>query len=127
MPGFLRTLLPSALAATASAVNLYAAHSDGNVTSLALTVSGDNSTLSVTHRTADCEANPAVLTLDKANGVLYCYDRGGSKDTVGSLNSFSVGEDGNLTRISRIEAPYSGVWGDILTAENGNRSYIAAS
>lgn len=109
------------------AVKLYSAHSDGNVTSLALVGSNNNYSLTVTSRTADCEVNPAVLTLDKDNGVLYCYDRGGSKDTIGSLNSFATSENGSLTRISRIEAPYSGVWGEILTIENGNRAYIAAS
>lgn len=119
-----KTLL---LATSASAVKLYTAHSDGNVTSLALTGSGSNYSLSVTSTTADCEANPAVLNLDSDNRVLYCYDRGGSKDTIGSLNSFSVGDDGALTRISRVEAPYSGVWGEFLTGDSGNRSYITAS
>lgn len=122
------------LAATThvSAVRLYSAHSDGNVTALSLTGgdSSSNYTLAVTSTTADCEANPAVLTLDKENGVLYCYDRGGSKDTIGSLNSFSIDEsqNGALTRISRVEAPYSGVWGEILTLEeSGERVYISAS
>lgn len=119
-----KTLL---LATSASAVKLYSAHSDGNVTSLALTGSGSNYTLAVTSTTADCEANPAVLNLDPDNRVLYCYDRGSSKGTVGSLNSFAVADDGALTRIARIEAPYSGVWGEFLTADNGNRSYITAS
>lgn len=120
-----------------SAVRLYSAHSDGNVTTLSLTTSqggsgSGNYSLAVTATSAECEANPAVLTLDKANGVLYCYDRGGSKDTIGSLNSFSIasGEegDGALTRISRVEAPYSGVWGEILTVEDsGERFYISCS
>lgn len=124
MSGLIKTLL---LAASASAVKLYSAHSDGNVTSLALTGSDSNYTLAVTSRTAECEANPAVLTLDRENRVLYCYDRGGSQDTIGSLNSFAISDDGGLTRISRIEAPYSGVWGEIVTADDGNRSYISAS
>lgn len=115
------------MAASVSAVKLYAAHSDGNVTSLALTGSDNNYTLSVTSRTADCKANPAVLTLDQERRVLYCYDRGGSADTIGSFNSFAIADDGSLTRTSRIEAPYGGVWGEILTVDNGNHSYISAS
>lgn len=114
----------------ASAARLYSAHSDGNVTSLALTDSGNgNYSLEVTSVTADCEANPAVLTLDKEHGALYCYDRGGSQDTVGSLNSFSISEsDGALTRTSRVEAPYSGVWGEIVTlGDSGERVYVSAS
>lgn len=125
---FSALLLPSALVASASAVRLYSAHSDGNVTSLSLTGSSDTYSLEVTSRTAECKNNPAVLTLDKDTGVLYCYDRGSLQDTVGSLNSFSISEeDGSLTPIARIEAPYSGVWGEILTTESGNRSYITAS
>lgn len=127
MPHFLKKLLPSTLVAMASAARLYSAHSDGNVSSLILSESDGAYKLDVTSRTAVCAPNPAVLTLDKENGALYCYDRGGSNDTVGSLNSFSVSDDGVLTRVTRVEAPYSGVWGEILTAGNGNRSYISAS
>lgn len=129
----------SAATTHVSAVRLYSAHSDGNVTALSLTgtaggsssSNGSSYTLAVSSVTADCEANPAVLTLDKANRVLYCYDRGGSKDTIGSLNSFSIddAQEGALTRISRIEAPYSGVWGEILTVDeaSGERVYVSAS
>lgn len=123
-------LASSAATTHASAVRLYSAHSDGNVTTLSLTGGSGNYTLAVASVTADCEANPAALTLDKENGVLYCYDRGGSTDTAGSLNSFAIdrSQHGALTRISRVEAPYSGVWGEILTVEEtGKRVYVSAS
>lgn len=120
----------SAATTHASAVRLYSAHSDGNVTTLSLTGGSGNYKLAVASITADCAANPAALMLDKENGVLYCYDRGGSTDTAGSLNSFVIdrSQNGALTRISRVEAPYSGVWGEILTVEEtGKRVYISAS
>lgn len=124
MASLYKTILSSTLVASASAVNLYAAQSDGNVTSLSLTGSGSTYELAVTSVSQECEVNPSVLTLDKENGVLYCYDRGGS---VGTLNSFSAAADGTLSRIARIEGPASGVWAEILTAKSGKRAYITAS
>ncbi|CAN8105328.1 unnamed protein product [Discula destructiva] len=131
MPRLTKILVSSALVATSFAVRLYSAHTDGNVSSLVLAEDCERSgayTLEVTSRTAECANNPSTLTLDKEARVLYCYDRGASKDTVGSLTSFSISDDdGSLSRISRVEAPFSGVWGEILTLDNGNRSYITAS
>lgn len=124
MASLYKTVLSSTLVASASAVNLYAAQSDGNLTSLSLTGSGSNYELAVTSVTQECEVNPSVLTLDKENSVLYCYDRGGS---VGTLNSFSTAADGTLSRIARVEGPASGVWAEILTTKSGKRAYITAS
>lgn len=121
------TILSSFLVASCSAVRLYSAHSDGNVSSLSLTETAGSYTLEVTSRTDECETNPSILTLDSDSRVIYCYNRGGTTDTVGSLSSFSISDtDGSLTRTSRVDAPYSGVWGEILTTEN-NRTYISAS
>lgn len=124
----LKVLVSSALVASSAAVRLYSAHSDGNVTSLSFDETDGAYTLQVTSRTTECKNNPAVLTLDKDSRVVYCYDRGGSTDTIGSLTSFAISDtNGGLTRISRVEAPYGGVWGEILRAENDNRTYISAS
>ncbi|GJC95835.1 ykgB protein [Colletotrichum higginsianum] len=79
-------------AASCSAVTLYAADSGGNVTTLSLTGSGDTYSLSVTSKTAECDVNPSWLTLDAANRVLYCLDRGSNSVPNGSLNSFSIGD-----------------------------------
>lgn len=123
-----KTLVTAAFVACTSAVRLYSAHSDGNVSSLSFDGVASAYTLEVTARTPECKNNPAVLTLDKDNRVLYCYDRGGSNDTNGSLTSFAISDtDGGLTPITRIAAPYGGVWAEILTAENGNRTYISSS
>ncbi|KAJ4420883.1 hypothetical protein N0V82_004062 [Gnomoniopsis sp. IMI 355080] len=124
----IKTLIFSAFVASSSAVRLYSAHSDGNVSSLSFDGADGAYTLEVTARTAECKNNPAVLTLDKDRRVVYCYDRGGSADTIGSLTAFAISDtDGSLTPISRVEAPYGGVWAEILTAENGNRTYISSS
>ncbi|KAI8302589.1 putative 6-phosphogluconolactonase [Colletotrichum sp. SAR11_240] len=115
-------------AASCSAVTLYAADSGGNVTTLSLAGSaGGNYSFSVASKTADCDVNPAWLTLDGANRVLYCLDRGSNSQPNGSLNSFSIGEGGALTRIARVSAPFSGVAGEIVTTPAGVRGYVSAS
>lgn len=114
--------------APAAAVTLFAADSGGNLTTLAFEQGrGGNSSLSVTSRTPDCEANPSHLTLDGPSRVLYCYDRGASRSTAGSLNSFSIDDAGVLTRIARVTAPLSGVSGDIVTSPSGARGYVSSS
>ncbi|WYZ40012.1 hypothetical protein EsH8_IV_000353 [Colletotrichum jinshuiense] len=114
-------------AASCNAVILYAADSGGNVTTLSLTGSGANQSLSVSSKTAECDVNPAWLTLDSANRVLYCLDRGSNSVPNGSLNSFSIGDGGALARIARVSAPFSGVAGEIVTTESGARGYVSAS
>lgn len=124
----IKTLVYSTFVGCSSAIRLYSAHSDGNVSSLSFDGSDGAYTLEVTSRTAECKNNPAVLTLDKDRRVVYCYDRGASTDTIGSLTAFAISDtDGSLTPISRVQAPYGGVWAEILTAENGNRTYISSS
>lgn len=115
-------------AASCSAVTLYAADSGGNVTTLSLAGSaGGNYSFSVASKTADCDVNPSWLTLDGASRVLYCLDRGSNSQPNGSLNSFSIGEGGALTRIARVSAPFSGVAGEIVTTPAGVRGYVSAS
>ncbi|OLN95651.1 putative 6-phosphogluconolactonase-like protein 2 [Colletotrichum chlorophyti] len=115
------------LAASCSAVTLYAADSGGNVTTLSLVGSGTNYSLSVSSKTAECDVNPSWLTLDSASRVLYCLDRGSNSVPDGSLNSFSIGDGGALTRIARVRAPFSGVAGEIVTTSSGARGYVSAS
>lgn len=117
----LGTLLLSA-ALGCEAVNLYAATSDGNLTSLSL----DGNNLAVTSKTA-CGANASWLTLDSGERVLYCLDRGSSASTNGSLNSYSVGADGLLTSINSVTAPLSGVSHELFTNNAGKRGIATAS
>lgn len=126
--GAVELLLTSALWATSSgAVTLFVADSGGNLTTLALTGSEKAYDLAVTSRTTDCEANPSWLTLDHPNRVLYCLDRGGKTSVSGSLNSFSIGNGGALTRVGRVTAPLSGVAGEIVATGSGARGYVSAS
>lgn len=126
--GTLELFLTSALwAASSGAVTLFVADSGGNLTTLALTGSDESYDLAVTSRTTDCQANPSWLTLDHPNRVLYCLDRGVSTSVSGSLNSFSIGESGVLSRIGRVSAPLSGVAGEIVTTGSGARGYVSAS
>lgn len=114
------------LIAPCSAVTLFAADSGGNVTSLSLDV-GKNSSLVASHRTTECATNPSWLTLDAANRILYCVDRATNSAVNGSLNSFSVGQTGDLVHIDRVPVASSGVAGEIVTLDSGVRAYVTAS
>ncbi len=111
-----------------SAQQLFAAHSDGNVSTLALIGSGNTSTLLVTSVTSECEVNPASLNLDFDERILYCLDRGSASSAQGSLNSFSIGSDGRLARIARVSAPLSGVTAEMFEVpDTGVRGYVSGS
>ena len=114
------------LIAPCSAITLFAADSGGNVTSLSLHV-GKNSSLVASHRTTECATNPSWLTLDAANRILYCVDRATNSAVNGSLNSFSVGQTGDLVHIDRVPVASSGVAGEIVTVDSGVRAYVTAS
>jgi 6-phosphogluconolactonase (cycloisomerase 2 family) len=91
-----------------SAVNLYAASYDGNVTSVSLS----GSTLSVTSQTQGCGSSPSWLVQDKANKVLYCIDEGNATPN-GSISAYTTSQSGKLTLASHLNltapAPVSGI------------------
>ncbi|KAH7079236.1 Lactonase, 7-bladed beta-propeller-domain-containing protein [Paraphoma chrysanthemicola] len=128
-----RQVLTSALSLallvkTSSAQQLFAAHSDGNVSTLALSDTGNTSTLSVSSVTPQCESNPSHLNLDFSRRILYCLDRGRAPATQGSLNSFTIDASGKLERIARVSAPFSGVSAEFFDiADTGVRGYVTAS
>ena len=129
-----RILLTSALArltlliAPCNAITLFAADTGGNVTSLSLDVgTGGNSGLVASHSTTECATTPSWLTLDAANRILYCVDRSSTSVVNGSLNSFSIGQAGDLIHIDRIPVAPSGVAGEIVTLDSGVRAYVTAS
>lgn len=116
------------LAIPSSAQRLFAAHSDGNVSTLLLTGSGNTSTLTVTSVSSKCGPNPATLNLDFTQRILYCLDRGRAPGTQGSLNSFSIDDTGKLTGIARVSAPFSGVTAEFFDVPStGVRGYVSAS
>jgi hypothetical protein len=124
----LSVILGSAvLAAPSQAVNLFVADYGGNLSTLSLTESQKGFDLSVTSKTTDCSPGPNWLTLDKANNVLYCLDRGLNFSPPGSLNSFAIGDKGVLKRISRVKSTAGAVAGEIVTGANGKRGYFSAS
>ncbi|KAF4945906.1 hypothetical protein FSARC_14323 [Fusarium sarcochroum] len=121
-------LFGSALfAAYGNAANLFVADPSGNLTTLSLTESGNGYNFSIVSRTLDCGPNPSWLTLDSTNRILYCLDRGASTSTSGSLNSFSIDTNGALTRVGRVDAPLSGVAGEVVVTPSGARGYVSAS
>lgn len=128
-PLFLSSVFSAALlVAPGNAQQLFAAHSDGNVSTLVLTGSGNASSLSVTSVSSECRENPATLNLDSSQRILYCLDRGRNAAVGGSLNSFSIDSTGNLTRIDRVSAPFSGVTAEFFDVPGtGVRGYVSAS
>ncbi|KAG9188992.1 hypothetical protein G6011_05860 [Alternaria panax] len=122
-------VLPTLLMLTpSSASQLFAAQSDGNVSTLLLTENGGTSSLTVTSVTADCGPNSATLNLDSQNRILYCLDRGRAPGTQGSLNSLRIAADGSLSRVARVSAPFSGVAAELFDdEETGVRGYVSIS
>ncbi|XPS99790.1 hypothetical protein M3J09_008960 [Ascochyta lentis] len=106
---------------------LFAAQSNGDLSTLSLSRHGESYNLSVTSTTREGGGNPSWLNIDSAQRLLYCLDRGQSNATKGSLNSFKIGEKGVLNRIDRVDAPFSGVAAEYFDIGNGSRGYVTAS
>lgn len=104
-----------ALSATASAINLFVSDYSGNVTTLELTSSGGNYTLSKINANDGCSPNPSWLEIDAANGLLYCSNEG-LETSNGSLSTFSIARDGStslIQNITTISGPVSStIYGD---------------
>ncbi|CAF3596662.1 unnamed protein product [Fusarium graminearum] len=111
-------------AALANAANLFVADYGGNLSTLKLTEAQNGYNLAVSSVSRDCQPGPSWLTLDKKNNVLYCLDRGGQ---TGSLNSFTIGNNGALKTVARVKAPSGGVAGEIITGNKGKRGYFSAA
>lgn len=120
----LSVVLPALWAASSSATKqiLFAAQSNGNLTSLSLT----GNSLAITSNTLDCADNASWLTLDARNQILYCLNRGVGNATKGSLNSFAIGEHGALNLIDRADAPFGVVAGQYFDV-GSTRGYVTAS
>ena len=107
----LRALQICATASIACATNLFVSDYAGNITTLELTARRGQYYLNEVHANPGCAPNPSWLTLDPNHGTLYCLDEGLYVDN-GSLSSYTIGDDGALTRVSRettISGPVSGV------------------
>jgi 6-phosphogluconolactonase (cycloisomerase 2 family) len=110
-----------------NAATLFAAQSNGDLSTLSLTRNGTFHHLSIASNTREAGGNPSWLTLDAENRILYCLDRGQSNATKGSLNSFAIGEYGALSRIDTVDAPFSGVAAAYIDINSTTRGYVTAS
>lgn len=102
-------------AAPSSAVFLYAtSYNDHAVTTLDLDVkSGKLTTLS---KSLDCGSEPAWLTLNKADRVLYCLNEGWSGNS--SITSYRTTANGTLATLDIIPVPKSPVSSTLYGPDN---------
>ncbi|KAF6840847.1 extracellular aldonolactonase [Colletotrichum plurivorum] len=126
--GGLLPLLLSSLAAPApaAAAILYASSYSGAITTLNLTLSGDNatqSTLQTLSSSNGCAPSPSWLTLDKPSSKLYCTDEGLTTDH-GTVSSFTTGPDGKLEQLAKVDT-ISGPVSAVLFGEGGKGLAVA--
>jgi len=115
LPETLRLLRSAAVAAAAAAscttesasgTLLYVTSYAGTITSLNLTRAGSGGSTgagsleSVASNTG-CEPSPSWLTLDHANGILYCLDEGLTAPN-GSLSSYRTSANGTLVQLAKV-------------------------
>lgn len=106
-----RALQLCAAASLTAATNLFVSDYSGNVSTLSLTAHGGRYSLTKTSANPGCAPNPSWLTVDPNHATLYCLDEG-LEVTNGSLTSFTIADDGSLTKVHReetISGPVSGV------------------
>ena len=109
------------------AATLFAAQSNSELSTLALTRHGFSYNLSITSTTREAGGNPSWMNIDSKQRLLYCLDRGQSNVAKGTLNSFKIGEKGALSRIDTVDAPFSGVAAEYFDIGGGKRGYVTAS
>ena len=107
-------LVPSALGA-----NLLVSHFSGSVYSLSYkegTGNGNNA-LSIKSSVQGCGKMPTWLTLDSANGTLYCFD----EESTGSgvVSSYVVANDGSLKLSGQAQTVGKDVHGWLYGGEDG--------
>ncbi|KAK2753451.1 hypothetical protein FQN54_007841 [Arachnomyces sp. PD_36] len=106
----------------ANAANLYVSHTGGNVTTLSLTSSDDETyTLETASSLKTCGGSPSWLTLDQASGTLYCTDETLPK---GSLTALETSPEGILTEVVNVPSVGGGVH-NVLYQEN--KIYIGSA
>ena len=111
-----------ALAASlCSATNLYVSSYNGTITTLGLTSQNGSYQLQSLYKNTGCAPNPSWLNLDQPRGYLYCQDEGLTVAN-GSLSSFAVAKDGNLTLVDKA----STITGPVNSVIYGNRNGLRA-
>jgi hypothetical protein len=92
------------LAGYSSATLLYVASYSGNITTLNLTIPSDSAsaaTLTTISSHGGCTPDPAWLTLDYSNALLYCTGEG-IFIANGSLSVYKTSPEGPLTQLSKV-------------------------
>ncbi|KAF2229051.1 3-carboxy-cis,cis-mucoante lactonizing enzyme [Viridothelium virens] len=113
---FSSTLLASFIT-LGQATNLYVSSYNGSITTLELTSQNGSYQLRSVYENAGCSPNPSWLNLDQPHGYLYCQDEGLTVAN-GSLSSFSVAEDGELTLVDKAAT----ITGPVNSVIYGNRT-----
>ncbi|GKT45557.1 uncharacterized protein ColSpa_05738 [Colletotrichum spaethianum] len=120
--GFLPLLLSSPAAATL----LYVSSYSGAITTLNLTLSGNNATQSTLRSISSsngCAPSPSWLQLDQVNSRLYCTDEGLTTN-VGTISSFTTGPDGVLQQLAKTET-ISGPVSAVIYGDKGRGLAVA--
>ena len=95
-----KTTLALAAPSLVTATTLYAASYSGTVSTLDLTLSDDDVSLSAIGETDGCAGSPAWLEIGE-EGVVYCSDEGLTRAT-GSVSAFVRGDEG-LELVSKLD------------------------
>ncbi|EJT77670.1 3-carboxymuconate cyclase [Gaeumannomyces tritici R3-111a-1] len=111
--------LSAAQPAVAASSLLYASSYGGSVTTLGLTAAG----LDVLSSTRDCSPDPAWLTLDRANSVLYCTGEGLATRN-GSLAAFRTSGTGSLELLHKVDT-IGGPVSSVLFGDGGRGLAVA--
>ena len=120
-------IVAALLAATVSATRLFVADYSGNVTPLSLEEKGGKYQLEKIGAVSKCGKSPSWLTIDSNRGLLFCMDEGDlSGEGNGTLNSFTIGDDGKLQPVQQAQTIIGPVNGAIFGHASGKR-HLAVS
>ena len=115
------SILLAITASLCSATNLYVSSYNGSITTLQLTSQNGSYQLQSAYENSGCAPNPSWLNLDQPRGYLYCQDEGLTVSN-GTLSSFSVSQDGNLTLLDKTNT----ITGPVNSVIYGNRNGLRA-
>jgi hypothetical protein len=126
MPTVQSTLSSLVLAgAGASAANIFVSHFAGEVSTLSLeSTANDTYTLAITSTSTDCGKLPSWLTLDSASGTLYCANEWWNPPS--SLSALSVDSDGTVTDVVQATAFPGSVHNSLYSGDDGAQ-YLASA
>lgn len=111
--------------AGARAADLIVSHFGGNVSTLSLaSTSNDSYSLAVSSSSQDCGQLPSWLTLDTASGTLYCNDEWWEEDS--TVTAMSLGSDNAVTNTTQATAFGGAVHSSLYSGADGAQ-YLASA